>query len=41
MTDLKQMASEFLAQKTIAIAGVSRSATGTANAIYRKLKETG
>ena len=41
MTDLKQMASEFLAQKTIAIAGVSRSATGTANAIYRKLRETG
>lgn len=41
MKSLAEMATEFLAQKTIAVAGVSRSETGTANAIYRKLKETG
>lgn len=41
MTRLEDMATEFLAQETIAVAGVSRSETGTANAIYHKLKETG
>jgi uncharacterized protein len=32
---------EFLAQKRIAVAGVSRSPTEAANAIYRKLRDSG
>ncbi len=34
-------AEEFLAQKRIAVAGVSRSKDATANFIYNKLRETG
>ncbi|MDX1415323.1 MAG: CoA-binding protein [Candidatus Promineifilaceae bacterium] len=37
----KTKAEEFLAQEYIAVAGVSRSSDGTANLIYKKLKETG
>ena len=41
MSKLKEMAEDFLNQQRIAVVGVSRSETGTANAIYRKLRETG
>lgn len=41
MPALEELATDFLAQKTIAVVGVSRSETGTANAIYRKLKSNG
>lgn len=38
---LKTMASDFLAQKRIAVAGVSRSEQDAANAIYQKLRTAG
>ncbi|HEY3414076.1 MAG TPA: CoA-binding protein [Armatimonadota bacterium] len=41
MPTLKQAAEEFLAQKRIAVAGVSRKGDTAANAIYKKLRETG
>jgi predicted CoA-binding protein len=41
MSSLKEAAVDFLAQKRIAVAGVSRSADIPANFIYRKLRETG
>lgn len=41
MPTLKEAAQEFLAQKRIAVAGVSRSGDAAANAIYKKLRETG
>jgi len=41
MENLRKAAGEFLAQKRIAVAGVSRDERQTANAIYRRLRERG
>ena len=41
MTTLADQAEDFLSQKRIAVAGVSRDRTQPANAIYRKLRATG
>lgn len=41
MATLHDLVTDFLAQKRIAVAGVSRSGEGAANAIYRKLRDTG
>ena len=41
MSTFKARAEEFLAQKRIAVAGVSRSGEQTANGIYRTLRERG
>src|SRR6516225_12450716 len=41
MNNLKDAALDFLAQKRIAVAGVSRQGDLPANLIYRKLRETG
>ena len=43
MTTLELKATEFLAQKRLAVAGVSRNTSGhpTANLIYHRLKDTG
>lgn len=41
MTTFMEMGQEFLAQKRIAVAGVSRTPQNTANAIYRKLRDEG
>lgn len=41
MKTLKETAQEFLAQRRIAVAGVSRDSRQPANAIYRRLREGG
>jgi len=41
MSKIDELAEEFLAQKNIAVAGVSRKSGSTANLIYKRLKETG
>jgi predicted CoA-binding protein len=41
MTTLRKAAEEFLAQKRIAVAGVSRDTKQPANLIYRRLRDTG
>ncbi len=41
MPTLAEAAADFLAQRRIAVAGVSRDPKMTANAIYRKLRATG
>lgn len=41
MSKLKEAAEEFLAQKRIAVAGVSRDDKQPANLIYRRLRDTG
>jgi hypothetical protein len=41
MTTLREAAEEFLAQKRIAVAGVSRDEKPPANLIYRRLRQTG
>jgi len=41
MKQIDDLANEFLAQKRIAVAGVSRSGRDTGNLIYDKLKATG
>ncbi len=41
MPTLKEAAADFLAQRRIAVAGVSRDPKMTANAIYKKLRATG
>lgn len=41
MSTLKEAAQEFLAQKRIAVAGVSRQGDAAANAIFKKLRQTG
>lgn len=41
MLTLKEAAQEFLAQKRIAVAGVSRKGDTAANAIYKKLRDSG
>lgn len=41
MTTLREAAEEFLAQRRIAVAGVSRDSKQPANLIYRRLRETG
>lgn len=41
MTTLREAAEEFLAQKRIAVAGVSRDEKQAANLIYRRLRDTG
>lgn len=41
MSTLKETVSDFLAQKRIAVAGVSRNEDAAANLIYRKLRDTG
>lgn len=41
MSTMKEMVTDFLAQKRIAVAGVSRNTGETANSIYKKLKDEG
>ncbi len=41
MPTLKEAAADFLAQRRIAVAGVSRDPKMTANGIYKKLRATG
>ena len=41
MTSLRDAAEEFLAQRRIAVAGVSRDEKQPANLIYRRLRDTG
>lgn len=41
MTDLKTAASRFLDEKRVAIVGVSRTPTETANAIFKKFRDNG
>jgi predicted CoA-binding protein len=41
MSTLKQAISDFLAQKRIAVAGVSRGGSEAANSVYRKLRDAG
>lgn len=41
MSTLKQAANEFLSHKRIAVAGVSRKGDTAANAVYKKLKNSG
>lgn len=41
MSQFDEMAEEFLSQRSIAVAGVSRSKDGTANGIYRVFREKG
>jgi uncharacterized protein len=41
MTKLREAADEFLSQRRIAVAGVSRDSKQSANLIYRRLRETG
>lgn len=41
MPTMQEMVNEFLAQKRIAVAGVSRTPGNTANLIYKKLKDAG
>ncbi len=41
MTTLEERTRDFLAQKRIAVAGVSRGSQEAANLIYRKLRDTG
>jgi predicted CoA-binding protein len=41
MHTLKEAAQEFLVQKRIAVAGVSRKGDTAANAIYKKLRDSG
>jgi hypothetical protein len=41
MSDFDELASEFLAQKRLAVAGVSRKENETANGIYRTLRDKG
>ncbi len=41
MSTLQETVTDFLAQKRIAVAGVSRSGDGVANIIYRKLRDAG
>jgi uncharacterized protein len=41
MSDYQAMVNDFLAQKRIAVVGVSRTSDSTANLIYKKLKDAG
>ena len=41
MNTLQQAAADFLAQRRIAVAGVSRNPAEAANAIYRRLRDAG
>lgn len=41
MSDIEPLVADFLAQKRIAVAGVSRGGKATANFIYKKLKGAG
>jgi uncharacterized protein len=41
MESLKQAATEFLAQRRLAVAGVSRQGGHVANIVYRRLREQG
>jgi len=41
MTSLREAADEFLSQRRIAVAGVSRDGKQSANLIYRRLRDTG
>lgn len=41
MATLNELTSDFLAQKRIAVAGVSRTTNDAANLIYRKLRDNG
>ena len=41
MPTLYELTTDFLAQKRIAVAGVSRTTNDAANAIYRKLRDNG
>ena len=41
MNTIDQLAEEFLSLKNIAVAGVTRKSSGTANIIFKRLKETG
>ncbi len=41
MTTINELTTDFLAQKRIAVAGVSRTENDAANSIYRKLRDNG
>jgi predicted CoA-binding protein len=41
MPSLKEAVADFLAQKRLAVAGVSRSSSEAANIVYRKLRDAG
>ena len=41
MTTLNELVTDFLAQKRIAVAGVSRTENDAANGIYRKFRDKG
>lgn len=41
MSELREAVESFLAQKRIAVAGVSRSKNEAANIVYRKLRDSG
>ncbi|MCB9454228.1 MAG: CoA-binding protein [Anaerolineaceae bacterium] len=41
MPTMQEMVTDFLAQKRIAVAGVSRDGAATGNSIYKKLKDEG
>jgi predicted CoA-binding protein len=41
MSTLREAADEFLAQRRIAVAGVSRDTKQPANLVYRRLRDTG
>ncbi len=41
MATVEELTKDFLAQKRIAVAGVSRTENDAANAIYRKLRDNG
>ena len=41
MTTLNELVTDFLAQKRIAVAGVSRTENDAANSIYRKFRDKG
>jgi hypothetical protein len=41
MPNMKEMVDDFLAQKRIAVVGVSRGTESPANGIYKKLRDTG
>ena len=41
MRELERAANDFLSQRRIAVAGVSRNSKETANLIFRKLRDSG
>jgi uncharacterized protein len=41
MNSLREAVSDFLAQRRVAVAGVSRDGTHVANLVYRRMREKG